>query len=109
MNGTSRQLFIFLFMMLGLPAFKAGAQAQWQWGKRGGSTASSTGPGSSGPEEVIDIVTDKNGNVYVLASNSSGALAQVNGHFWIGPGDRLTLVSWKCNGQFRWMKNFRCR
>lgn len=106
MNGTPRQLFILLFIIWSGTSFMAGAQSQWQWGKRGGSPASSTGPGSSGPEEVIDMTTDKNGNVYVLASNSSGALAQVDGHFGIGPGDRLTLASWKCNGQFRWMKTF---
>ncbi|WP_288878818.1 PKD domain-containing protein [Pedobacter panaciterrae] len=106
MNNVYRKLFSFvIFIFIGLPSIVQ-AQPEWQWGRRGGSTANSDGPGSNGPEGVIDMATDNNGNIYVLASNSSGALAQVGGHLGLGPGDQVTLASWDCSGQFRWMKNF---
>ncbi|RQO29844.1 hypothetical protein DBR32_14780 [Taibaiella sp. KBW10] len=78
------------------------AQPGWQWGKRGGSGGS--GSGSLANEQVIDMATDRNGNVYVLAVNNPG-LANVDGHTGISVRDRLTIASWSCNGSFRWMKN----
>lgn len=80
----------------------ASAQDSWQWGKRGGSGG--TGSGALADEQVIDMATDKNGNVYVLAVNNPG-LANVDGHMGVSVRDRLTLASWDCDGDFRWMKN----
>ena len=75
------------------------AQPEWQWGKRGGSSGSID-------EEVIDMATDQNGNVYVLAVNGKMSPANVGGHAGIGPGDQVSLASWNCEGNFRWMKTF---
>jgi hypothetical protein len=74
----------------------------WQWGKRGGSFAGSF----SSSEAVIGTQTDKNGNVYVLAITSSGALGDVDGHIGISVHDHVSLSSWNCNGDLRWVKNF---
>lgn len=78
------------------------AQSSWQWGKRGGSGGSGTG--AIADEQVIDMATDQNGNVYVLAINNPG-MANVDGHMGVTVRDRLTLASWSCSGTFRWMKN----
>lgn len=75
------------------------AQPEWQWGKRGGSSGSIN-------EEVIDMATDQNGNVYVLAVNAKESPANVDGHMGIGPGDQVSVASWNCEGNFRWMKTF---
>lgn len=66
---------------------------------------SSSWPGSNGSEEVTEMVTDRNGNIYVMALNTRG-IAQVDGNFGVSANDQITLASWNCNGTFRWMKNF---
>ncbi|XZF16475.1 T9SS type A sorting domain-containing protein [Chitinophagaceae bacterium MMS25-I14] len=75
---------------------------KFQWGKRGGSGGSDY---SGSFEHVIDMAADAHGNVYVLALNSS-SLANIDGHNGIGVRDKLSLASWDCNGNFRWMKNY---
>lgn len=77
------------------------SQSSWQWGKRGGSFAGSSG----GTEEVIDIVNDRQGNVYALAMNASGAIPVTDGQIGTSIYDKLTLVSWNCEGNIRWIKN----
>lgn len=96
-----KQFIIPCFILLHITATLY-AQPAWQWGKRGGSGG--TGSGALADEQVIDMATDKNGNVYVLAINNPG-LANVDGHTGISVRDRLTLASWDCSGDFRWMKN----
>jgi PKD repeat protein len=83
---------------LQLPAY---SQSSWQWGKRGGSFAGSAG----GSEEVVDIVHDRNGNTYVLAMNAIGAIPVTDGQAGSSIYDKLTLVSWNCEGNIRWIKN----
>ncbi len=104
MNQTFRLFSIIFFTVLLGYSFCAHAQSDWQWGKRGGSFASSSGAYSS--EEVMDLVTDKNGNVYVLAIHNQGAVPNVDGHVGTGIYDNMILASWNCNGTFRWMKTF---
>jgi len=82
--------------------FQVQAQPSWQWGKRGGSGGS--GSGFLADERVIDMATDRNGNVYVLAVNNVGR-ANVDGNAGVSVRDRLTIASWGCRGNFRWMKN----
>ena len=72
----------------------------WQWGKRGGSGGSSPG------DKVVDMATDQNGNVYVLSVCSAIGTVNVDGHPGITPYDRLSVASWSCNGEFRWLKMF---
>ncbi|HTN46328.1 MAG TPA: T9SS type A sorting domain-containing protein [Flavipsychrobacter sp.] len=91
---------IYLFVCLGLISY---GQTSWQWGKRGGSGGG--GSGTLADERVIDMATDRNGNVYALAVNNPG-LANVDGHPGRTVRDRLTIASWSCNGSFRWMKNY---
>jgi len=76
----------------------------WQWGKRGGSNGS--GSGADADEKVTDMATDQHGNVYVVAINNPYGMANVDGHMGISTWDRITIASWKCNGEFRWMKSF---
>lgn len=92
----------FLFLLCLLYNTLSSAQQGWQWGKRGGSGGSEAG--ALADERVIDMATDHNGNVYVLSVNNPG-LANVDGHMGISVRDRLTIASWSCEGNFRWMKN----
>jgi PKD repeat protein len=77
-------------------------QPSFRWGKRGGS------PGSDQLyccEQVLDMATDPNGNVYVLGQNAR-SLTNVDGHTGISSNDLLSLASWDCEGNFRWTKTF---
>ncbi|MBT0608377.1 T9SS type A sorting domain-containing protein [Aequorivita echinoideorum] len=107
---TRLNLFI---VLLSLP-FLALAQQPWQWAKRGGS-ASTQQNGTAFREEVVDMATDPNGNVYMV-SNIGGDNLEVDGatldfHF---PSDFFgnvrrdatggLLMSYDCEGNFRWSK-----
>lgn len=59
----------------------------------------------SGRDGIIDKATDQFGNVYILANNGAG-LANVDGHYGIGSKDLISLASWDCGGNFRWMKTY---
>ncbi|OJV52937.1 MAG: hypothetical protein BGO31_04055 [Bacteroidetes bacterium 43-16] len=80
------------------------AQPEWQWGKRGGSFASASG--AFAHEEVMDMVTDKHNNIYVLSIHNQGAVPDVDGHSGTSMYDNIILSSWTCDGGFRWMKTF---
>jgi len=73
----------------------------WQWGKRGGSLGNLTTN-----DAVIDMATDQNGNVYVVAKTAKYGPTEVDGHTGIGVNDRISVSSFSCNGEFRWMKSF---
>lgn len=88
-----------LTICLMFQALSAVAQPAWQWGKSGGSIADN---GSAEIEDVIDMATDKKGNLYVLAKVYGNAY--VNGQIGIGNFDRVVVASWSCNGNFRWRK-----
>jgi hypothetical protein len=89
---------IFVLLLAYMPTF---AQS-WQWGKRGGSADMFSVSGSD--ETVIDMATDKNGNVYILSNVGTTAL-NVDGHTKIGFGNQdILLSSFTCNGIYRWSK-----
>lgn len=70
-------------------------QSSWQWAKRGG--------GLSG-DNMLDMATDKYGNIYALTFNIDSI--DIDGQTGLGSGDQISLVSWDCNGNYRWMKMF---
>lgn len=93
-----------------------GVQAQhtWQWGKRGGSYTTHYN-GTPFREPVIDMATDPNGNVYIIANVGGEGLdvdgTTLNFHFsadYYGYIERYKpgglLMSYDCNGTFRWSK-----
>ena len=82
-------------------------QKQWQWIKQGG--ASSTTDNTIDPEEVYDIATDSDRNVYVVSP--IGYLnPQIDGHQknYYGGGNDVqndyALASFACDGSYRWSK-----
>lgn len=94
-----KQLTILILLM---SVITTGAIAQsWQWGKRGGSAE---GSGSAGTEPVVDMATDQNGNVYVLA-NTKSYMLNVDGHALTSYGSSdIVLSSFDCEGNYRWSK-----
>lgn len=104
MKTRSTKITITLFLLFTIASsLNVDAQVGWQWGKRGGGIGS--GSGALSNEQVIDMTTDAKGNVYVLAINNPGGVAQVDGNMGVSTYDRLTLVKWDCNGNLHWMKN----
>ena len=78
------------------------AQA-WQWGKRGGCQFDGTN--SQPHEQIKDIATDKNGNVYALGLVESSGGANIDGHLLTLNGEKdVVLTSFSCNGTYRWTK-----
>jgi len=76
----------------------------WRYGKRGGSADPTSIAGHPPDEDVFDMATDNNGNVYVLASVMQTSL-NVDGHALTGYGYHDVLIySFKCDGTFRWVK-----
>lgn len=81
----------------------------WQWGKRGGSMGSINSSGNGGrQEEAYNIVTDSQKNIYLLSVVGSPNL-DFDGH----PDENyepsstnfdVALVSFSCDGSFRWSK-----
>ena len=82
-------------------------QAQsWQWGRRGGGSSGS----NNQAEKIVDMQTDKNGNVYMLAQLDGGGDATVSTQgndsalLFNGGTRDGALISYDCNGKFRWAK-----
>lgn len=96
-----KAIFTWLLTAMMLTITLSSEAQSWQWGKRGGSTG-----GEGQADAVIDMATDQNGNVYVVARNNKYGPTNVDGHTGIGPQDRISVASWSCNGEFRWMKTF---
>lgn len=91
-----------LFLLLCFDGALSAQLPSWQWGKRGGTP---TTPISSGAfETVLDMATDPNGNVYVLARLAAGLVSDVDGHTGYNYRDGYCLASWDCRGDFRWLK-----
>ena len=76
----------------------------WQWGKRGGGAINSASLTPS--ETVIDMATDKNGNLYVLARSIKVLTnPDFDGHMLTAWGDRdIVLTKFNCDGSFKWSK-----
>ncbi len=84
-------------------------QAQsWQWAKRmGGASNHRWGhqlAASATGEDVLDMATDPNGNVYLLYTDRD-TLMNVDGRTVSGRGKNdLLLASFSCTGAYRWSK-----
>lgn len=104
-----RKIFLLAFIICTV-LLKADAQS-WQWGKRGGSTSNFSG--TLYDENVVDMATDKNGNLYVLSTTISSSPDPVT----VGNASVKTfedsnhyhnldalLTSFNCNGSVRWIK-----
>jgi len=93
-----------LLLLLGMTLFLCQAiNAQsWQWGKRGGSSDTY---GTGADEKVVDMTTDRQGNVYILSSVMQTGL-NVDGHPVTEWGDYdMLITSFKCDGSYRWSKD----
>ncbi|MEE9350352.1 MAG: T9SS type A sorting domain-containing protein [Flavobacteriaceae bacterium] len=87
------------FLLLG--SFPAYAQ-DWQWIKDGGSLDGNP------DEQVIDMVTDSDRNVYVISQVGKNGLT-IDGNVKTNWGDNTTLrdialASFSCDGTYRWSK-----
>lgn len=103
----------FIFMMLYLLSFGAariGLSQSWQWGLRGGS---SDAVGFADPnfyDNVTDMATDKQGNIYVLGHVFYTQYAttpdiDIDGHTFTGyGGSDIVIASFRCDGSYRWAK-----
>jgi hypothetical protein len=95
------------FLLLSLTAVRK-TRAQTigvkDWAKRGGSWTKAN-LASGAVNNVLGMVTDTVGNVYILAS--AQGMIDVDSHT-ANPDSNgtATLSSWDCNGNFRWMKTF---
>ena len=75
----------------------------WQWGKRGGSF--SNGANTEPHEKVVDLATDKNGNVYLIGYIAKPGSPNVDGNPITAYGEKdIILSSFSCNGTYRWSK-----
>jgi len=103
-----KPIYIVTFLMLLLwNSSMTAQQKDWQWIKQGG--ASSTTNNTIDPEEVYDIATDSDRNVYVVSP--MGYLnPQIDGHQknYYGGGNDVqndyALASFACDGSYRWSK-----
>ncbi|GAA4331937.1 T9SS type A sorting domain-containing protein [Flaviaesturariibacter amylovorans] len=91
-------------LMLHLASSLSAQPPVWQWAARGGSPTNSANPFQ---EEVVEMRTDKAGNVYLLCRVAtvqpltlSGVPGSVTGY---GQSDIL-LLSYRKDGAFRWKK-----
>ncbi len=80
----------------------------WQWIKRGGANSSITNSASIYQEEVYDMATDSQQNVYVLSPVGAFGI-NIDGHPKDYYGDYTTnvdhaLTSFSCDGTYRWSK-----
>jgi PKD repeat protein len=94
-----------IILILLLTTTSTNAQLTWQWGVRGNDN----GPNNSSHEDnVIDMASDPNGNVYTLTRvYYSGDIAgmPVNGYTNVlNIIETIVVTSFDCNGQYRWHK-----
>ena len=92
------------FLSLLLACISSSAQ-NWRWAVRGGGSYDEVRTGRD-DETVIDMATDKNGNLYVLSNlyPESNDL-DVSGTLLTGYGvTDIVISSYKCDGSLRWTK-----
>jgi len=79
------------------------AQASWQWGSIGGSTASYIPPNPNPIDEwPQSMAIDKKGNTYAIVKGVDKIhVGNLASSF---TGDAYSIVSWSCDGQVRWIK-----
>ncbi|WP_276132474.1 PKD domain-containing protein [Polluticoccus soli] len=99
MKRTLTPLLILLVLLQATPSFTQ----SWQWGKRGGGN--SQGMNVTPEDEVMDMATDKNGNVYILSLLETNGSEDIDGQQYNGFGNKdMLLSSFKCDGTLRWKK-----
>jgi hypothetical protein len=95
---------IYFYLLFIVFAHATNAQ-QWQWGKRAGSGHALP---NSGKEYVGSMTVDRSGNVYfVSVVYGLPTLTFTGGTFtpaYTSNGQMAFLVSYKCDGTFRWSK-----
>lgn len=98
--SISRLLFV-IFLLASPPG---NAQATWQWGSIGGSTASYIPPNSNPIDEwPQSMAVDKKGNTYAIVKGVDQIhVGNLSSSF---TGDAYSIVSWSCDGQVRWIKS----
>lgn len=107
-----KKLFYLLTALIIIQSTLNIASAQsWQWGKRAGSNFDESTPGGGNPENVIDMATDYNGNVYTLSrvygksTVVPAAKIDVEGNIIPNYGVmEILLTSFNCKGAYRWSK-----
>ncbi|MEO6832799.1 MAG: T9SS type A sorting domain-containing protein [Chitinophagaceae bacterium] len=95
---------LFALLILLLLGTTQNTMAQtWQWGKRGGDKFNGNNPAH---DAVIDMATDKNSNVYLVAEIEGGdGTGDIDGHPLAHYGDKdIVVASFTCNGSYRWSK-----
>lgn len=93
--NSNKSLYLIIFIIFN--SYQVFSQAaSWQWAKRGGTTAFS--------DNITAMTRDKHGNVYLLSDNRG--TVNVDGHIYSRSDGQMTLSSWDCNGNYRWMKVF---
>ncbi|OYU83772.1 MAG: hypothetical protein CFE24_09800 [Flavobacterium sp. BFFFF2] len=105
-NLIKQGLFILLFISTA-PILHA---QSWVWGKSGGGYDELSTGAQQRQEEVYSIVTDSQGNSYVLSAVSKTGLS-IDGHSKTNYSDDTTkadmaLTSFACDGSYRWSKIF---
>ncbi|WP_276132477.1 PKD domain-containing protein [Polluticoccus soli] len=102
MKRTLTPALVFVFLICNLSLVSA---QSWQWGKRGGGNA--TGTNQTPEDNVMDMATDRNGNVYILSIVETLGNEDIDGQFVNGFGTKdVLLSSFNCNGVLRWKKIF---
>ncbi|OYU83401.1 MAG: hypothetical protein CFE24_11445 [Flavobacterium sp. BFFFF2] len=105
-NLIKQGLFILLFIST-TPTLHA---QSWVWGKSGGGFDELSTNALQRQEEVYSIVTDSQGNSYVLSAVSKTGLS-IDGHPKSNFADPTTITdyvvaSFACDGNYRWSKVF---
>ena len=95
-----KQLIILYFSLLLTKSLTA---QSWQWGQRGGGF--SNGLNNTPRESIVDMDTDPNGNVYIIAVIEASGFPTIGGQAVKKYKNRDILVaSFNCNGSTRWFK-----
>jgi len=95
-----------LTLMLLLGFCTSSFAQSWRWGVRGGADDDSHTYGFV--DNVIDMATDQNNNIYVLSGVGQGGI-DIDGHSKSGIGaNGVVISSFKCDGSYRWSKVINC-
>jgi len=75
----------------------------WQWAEQGGSVSGF--PNNQSLEDVVDMLTDEHGNVYVLSLVNGNSDPKIGDQVFTGYGSMdIMLASFSCDGTLRWAK-----
>lgn len=105
MSNLNPQSSILILLLLCLSPFSSMAQT-WNWGIKGGS--STAGQSGSAIENIVDMTTDQNGNVYFVAlvKGPGATLGNTNIPLTYYGGADILLAKYDCEGNYKWHKSF---